>query len=121
LVVIVSVVDADRGSCADANAVVVIGIDLEPRQPGLIDVAGGAVDAEPVEEGAAVSGNREPEPVRSEESDQRLGNEVSADLGLGFQEVVTRDRQCRLSGWARTELGGSTGRNPNSPLTTSLG
>ncbi|SEN76849.1 hypothetical protein SAMN04489859_101613 [Paracoccus alcaliphilus] len=87
LIVIVGVVDADLRPAVDADVVVVVGEALEARQPGLIDDAGGVVDDQPVEEGAAVGGDRQPEPVRTEEAHQRLG-----DIGglEGEPEVAAR-------------------------------
>jgi hypothetical protein len=58
------------------NIVVVVRPSLEPGQTGLVDDAGGVVDAQPVEEGAAVGGDREPEAVGAEQADQRLGHEA---------------------------------------------
>ena len=76
LVVVVGVVNADFRPGPDADIVVVVRVGLETRLPGLVDDAGGVVDAEPVEEGAAVGGDREPEPVGAEQPDQRLGHEA---------------------------------------------
>nr|WP_293613135.1 hypothetical protein [Ponticaulis sp.] len=67
LIVGVGVVQSDLRPGANADVVVVVGVGLEPGQPGLVDDAGGVVDAEPVEEGAAVGGDREAEPVGAEQ------------------------------------------------------
>ena len=56
LIVVVGVVKADLRPGSDAHVVVVVRPCLEARQPGLVDNAGGVVDAQPVEEGAAVGG-----------------------------------------------------------------
>ena len=76
LVVVVGVVNADFRPGPDADIVVVVRIGLETRLPGLVDDAGGIVDAEPVEEGAAIGRDREAEAVGAEEADQRLGHEA---------------------------------------------
>lgn len=47
LIVVVGVVEADLRPGPDAHVVAVVGVRLEPRQPGLVDDAGGVVDAEP--------------------------------------------------------------------------
>ena len=87
LVVVVGVVNADFRPGPDADIVVVVRVGLETRLPGLVDDAGGVVDAEPVEEGAAVGGDRKPEPVGPEQSHQRLCHEA----GLQRQtEIVVR-------------------------------
>ena len=70
LVVDFAVVDTDLCPRPDADIVVVVGVGLEPGQTGLIDDAGGVVDDEPIEEGAAVGRDREAEPIRSEEAEQ---------------------------------------------------
>ena len=62
LIVVVGVVQGDLRPGAHTDVVVVVGVRLEARQPGLVDDAGGVVDAEPVEEGAAVGRDREAEP-----------------------------------------------------------
>ena len=87
LIVVVRVVDGDLRPGPDADIVVVVGVRLEPGQPGLVDDAGGVVDAEPVEEGAAVGRDCEPEPVRAEEPNQRLGHEAGLQ---GQPEIVAR-------------------------------
>jgi hypothetical protein len=79
LIVVVGVVEADLRPGADAHVVVVVGVSLEARQPGLVDDAGRVVDAQPVEEGAAVGRDREAEAVRAEELDQRLGHEAGLE------------------------------------------
>jgi hypothetical protein len=58
LLVVVGVVQADLRPGPDADVVVVVRIGLEPRQPWLVDDAGGVVNAEPVEEAPAVSRRR---------------------------------------------------------------
>lgn len=87
LVVIVGVVDGDLRPGADADIVVVVRVGLEPRQPGLVHDAGCVVDAESVEEGAAVGGDREPEAVRPEQPHQRLGHEACLERQ---PEIVAR-------------------------------
>jgi hypothetical protein len=72
LIIVVGVVQADLGPGPDADIVVVVGVGLEAGQPGLVDDAGGVVHAQPVEECAAVSGDRETEAVRTVKADQRL-------------------------------------------------
>jgi hypothetical protein len=59
LIVVVGVVQADFRPGPDADIVVVVRVRLEPRQPGLVDDAVCVVDAQPVEEGTAVGGDRE--------------------------------------------------------------
>lgn len=57
------VVVGDLRPGVDADIAVVVGVALEAWQPWLIDDAGGVVDDQPVEEGAAVGRDRQPEPV----------------------------------------------------------
>lgn len=64
LVVEVGVVQSDLRPRPDAHVVVVIRPGLEAR---LVDDAIGVVNGQTVEEGAAVGGNREAEPVRAQE------------------------------------------------------
>jgi hypothetical protein len=59
LIVIVGVVEADLRPGPDADIVIVVGVILEPRQPRLVEDAGGVVGAERVEEGAAIGRDRE--------------------------------------------------------------
>ena len=87
LIVGVGVVEADLRPCPDTDVVVVVRVRLETRQPGLIDNAGGVVDAEPVEEGAAIGGDRQPEAVGPEQPEQRLGHEAGLQ---GQAEIVAR-------------------------------
>lgn len=63
----------------DTDIVVVVGIGIEARQPGrrVGDLGVGVVDDQPVEEGAAVGLNREPESVRPEQPQQRLCHEAA--------------------------------------------
>jgi len=88
LIVVVGIVQADLRPGPDANVVVVVGVRLEPGQPGLVDDAGGVVDVEPVKEGTAVGRDREPEPVRTEQAHQRLGDEA----GLQRQPEIVSGR-----------------------------
>ena len=109
LTVVVGVVQADLRPGANADVVVVVGVRLEPGQPGLVNDPGGVVDAQTVEEGAAVGGDREPEAVRAEQADQRLGDEV----GLECQpEIVAR----RLLVHRVEEIAGAAlGHGPRGP------
>ena len=87
LVVVVGVVDGDLRPGVDGNVVVVVGVALGAGQPGLVDDAGGVVDAQPVEEGAAVGRDRKAEAVRAEQPEQRAGR----NAGLQREaEIVTR-------------------------------
>ena len=67
LIIVVGVVQADLRPGPDAHIVVVVGVRLEAGQLRLVDDAVGVVDAQPVEEGAAVGRDREPEPVGPEQ------------------------------------------------------
>ncbi len=87
LVIVVGVVQAYLRPSPDADIVVIVGVGLEARQLRLIDDAVRVVDAQPVEEGAAVGGDRHPEPVGPKEPDQRLRHEIGLERE---PEIVAR-------------------------------
>ncbi len=68
LVIVVGVVQADLRPGPDAHIVVVVGVGLEAGQLRLVDDAIGVVDAQTVEEGAAIGRDRDPETVRCEQA-----------------------------------------------------
>ena len=76
VIVIVGGVEADLRPGADARIVVVVRVSLEPGQLGLVDDAIGVINAQTVEEGAAVGGDREAKAVRAKQAQKRLGDKA---------------------------------------------